>query len=184
MMGAKVFPMKPQSLFEAVLEAGVRIMYRMGHYWNNADNYLLASGRCLAFRAKFVKQFAIPDTVINSDAYLYFENKRRSGVFVFDTHAMVYIKSPQNLQEHLKQSRKFLYSQKELSHLYEHAIDLEEEYAVPFFIKVRAYTAEFFHKPFISLLYLADFIYTRTQQKNMYDNKTRFWETDKSTKEA
>ena len=49
--------------------------------------------------------------------YCSIENKRKNGQFLAVDTAVVYNKSPQNLKEHLKQSKKFQYSQEELSKL-------------------------------------------------------------------
>ncbi|MEK7706393.1 MAG: hypothetical protein AAB380_00140, partial [Verrucomicrobiota bacterium] len=59
------------------------------------------------FRTSVLKQFTIPETLINADAYLYFEHKRRGGVFRHLPHALVYNQSPLRLREHLKQTKKF-----------------------------------------------------------------------------
>ncbi|MBI2029377.1 glycosyltransferase family 2 protein [Candidatus Gottesmanbacteria bacterium] len=182
MAAAKVLPVKSNSLLESVLEVGVDLNYRIGNSWNYGSNYLLASGRCLAFKTDFIKKFTVPEQVINSDAYLYFENKRHGGIFKFIENAKVYIKSPQTLKEHIKQSKKFQYSQQEISQISKD-LNLENEYHIPTELIIKSYLEEFLLNPFYSFLYFADFIYTRTQMKNMYANKSRFWETDKSTKQ-
>lgn len=180
MIGARVLPFPAKFLFEKIVETGVSLTHHIGKSWNSGDNYLLASGRCLAFKTSFIKKFKIPEEVINSDAYLYLENKKKKGVFKYLPDAIVYNKSPQNLKEHLKQSRKFQYSLEELSkHI---TFDLNKEYSVPALIKLRAYFEEFIRNPFWTILYFFVFFYTRTQQKNMYSKAKRFWDTDKSTK--
>lgn len=180
MIGARVMPVRAKTYFEKIIEVGVNLTHRVGTLWNSGNNYLLSSGRCLAFRTSFIKKFQIPEEVINSDAYLYFENKKRGGLFRYLPQAVVYNKSPQNLKEHLKQSRKFQYSLEELS---KHTdLGLMNEYSVPFVVKLRAYFDEFIENPFWAILYLYVFLYTRTQQKHMYSKAKRFWDTDTSTK--
>ncbi len=161
---------------------GVRGTHKIGDGWRDGDNFLLSSGRCLAFRTKFIKKFKIPEEVINSDAYLYFENKRNGGKFKSLSDAVVYNKSPQTLDEQLKQSRKFQYSLEELTRYID--IDPSKEYAIPKLISIRAYLTELVKHPLATVGYLSLFLYTRTSGKNMYSNAKRFWETDKSTKEA
>ncbi|MBU0569488.1 glycosyltransferase, partial [Patescibacteria group bacterium] len=128
MVGARLYPFPAKTFFESVIEVGVRLMHKIGYEWRNGDNFLLSSGRCLAFRTKFIKKFNIPEEVVNSDAYLYFENKRNGGTFKPLTDAVVYNKSPQNLKEQLKQSRKFQFSLEELTCYVD--IDLSEEYKI------------------------------------------------------
>lgn len=122
----------------------------------------------------------IPEEVINSDAYLYFENKRKGGTFLALPDAPVYNKSPQTLKEHLKQSRKFQYSLEELRRYID--IDQEEDYRVPKLVAFRVYLSELLRNPVIVIAYLALYFYTRTQGRNMYSGAKRFWETDVSTK--
>ncbi|MDP3685602.1 MAG: hypothetical protein Q8R32_02110, partial [bacterium] len=150
-----------------------------GMRWKDADNYLLASGRCLAFRTSFAKTFFIPETIINSDAYFYIENRKRGGAFRHVESAVVCNRSPRRLHEHLKQVKKFSVSRAELSkHL---AYDVSSEYAVPPFLLARAFAEELARHPVWSLLYLWVHVYT-TVRRNPTRGATRFWETDVSTK--
>jgi len=180
MVSARLFPFPAKTFLESAIEVGVRLTHKIGDAWRNGDNYFLSSGRCLAFRTEFIKKFKIPEEVINSDAYLYFENKRRSGKFLALTDAVVYNKSPQTLGEQLKQSRKFQYSMEELAKYANK--DFSKEYKVPKLISIPAYLEELVKHPLATVGYLSLFLYTRIAGKNMYSNAKRFWETDKSTK--
>ena len=180
MVSARLLPMPAKIMFEKIIEVGIHILYRIADNWKGGDNYLLSSGRLIAFRTNFAKKLHIPEEVINSDAYLYFENKRRGGRFLALKDAVVYNKSPQNLKEHLKQSRKFQYSSEELQHFLKS--DLSFEYNIPHSLAIRAYISEFVHNPFYTTAYLLVFLYTRFFGRGMYTNAKRFWDTDKSTK--
>ena len=180
MVGAKILPTPAKTFFEKIVEIGIRINYLTGKNWENGDNYLLASGRCLAIRTTHAKKLNIPDEVINSDAFLYFENKRKNGRFLAVDTAIVYNKSPQNLKEHLKQSKKFQYSQEELSKYQK--IELAKEYSVPKSLMAKVYLSEFLKIRIYRGLFILIFIYTRTMGRNMYSGATRFWATDVSTK--
>jgi len=82
MVSGKVIPLPAKTFIERVVQVGVSISYTIGKNWENSDNYFLAGGRCLAFRSSFVKKFTIPEEVLNSDTYLYFENKKQGGAFI------------------------------------------------------------------------------------------------------
>ena len=179
MIGARVKAAPAESLFESAVEVGVRMTHYIGDRWNDKNNYLLSSGRCLAFRSYMAKQMTIPEEVINSDAYLYFENKRLGGVFRSVPEAIVYNKSPQKISEHIKQSKKFEYSQAELSR-YLH-IDLASEYAIPKILVIQALAKEFITHPIAAALYMGIQFYTKFR-KNTYANTKRFWDTDVTTK--
>lgn len=179
MVGAKVIPSPAETFFESIIEVGVRLNYRIATALKNGDNYLLSSGRCLAFRSGWAKKFDIPEEIINSDAYFYFENKRKGGVFRYAPNAIVYNKSPLRLREHLKQSKKFEYSKTELQKYFN--FDLSPEYALPVGVAASAYFRELATRPILTVLYTIIFMYTK-MKKNMYKNARRFWSTDVSTK--
>jgi cellulose synthase/poly-beta-1,6-N-acetylglucosamine synthase-like glycosyltransferase len=180
MASGRCLPTPAKIFFEEIIETGVRATLRVGDNWNNGDNYLLSTGRLLAFRTDFVKKLNIPEDVINSDAYLYFENKRKGGKFRSLKDAIIYNKSPQNLKEHLKQSKKFQYSSEELSHFVK--ADLTQEYKPSKLAYAKALATEVLLNPIPGFLYLGIFAYTRIAGKGMYSNAKRFWDTDKSTK--
>ncbi len=179
MIGARVKALPAETLFESIIEVGVRMTHYIGDNWKNGDNYLLASGRCLALRSDMAKKIDISDAAINSDAYLYFENKRIEGKFCSMKKAVVYNKSPQKLSEHIKQSKKFEYSKSELQKYMK--MDLSDEYNIPKILIIKACAREFFKNPLIVVLYLMVNLYSKIQ-KNMYINIKRFWDTDATTK--
>lgn len=179
MIGANIKPITAENFFERIVEVGVRIRDVVGRRWLNGDNYLMSIGRCLAFRTDTAKRLVISDEIINSDAYLYFENKRVGGHFLPCETAVVFNKSPQHLKEHLKQSRRFHNSRNELS-AYTDA-QLPSGYAVPRRLVISSIIREFVSHPILTICYLAITIYSYLgHQKNA--PKKRFWETDVSTK--
>jgi len=183
MTGANVQPVQAVTRFEKIVEVGVHLTRRAGEHWRDGDNYLLASGRCLAFRTNHVRQFEIPEEVVNSDAYLFFENRRRGGSFRSAAEAIVYNRSPQTMAEHEKQSKRFQNSVAELARYFPEA-DLHADYAVPAGVKVRAALGELWAHPTAMLTYLGVFGYTRLMQLLRPAREKRFWKTDLSTKRA
>jgi cellulose synthase/poly-beta-1,6-N-acetylglucosamine synthase-like glycosyltransferase len=180
MAGCNVLPVKAATFFENIVEMGVSLTHRIGKRWNRGDNYLLASGRCLAFKTSHAKKFVIDENIINSDAYLYFLNKLNKGIFTFIESAIVYNKSPENLNEHIKQSKKFQISKNEVSKYI--PIELSPEYSMPTSIVFTAIVEEFLHKPIELVCYLCITLFMRFSGNAMYKNATRFWSTDISTK--
>lgn len=179
MVGARVLPAPAETFLEKIIEVGVRLTHRIGDLWNHGDNYLLASGRCLALRTEMAKRLEIPDEVINSDAYLYFENKAKGGKFVTASEAKVYNRSPQKLREYVKQSKKFQFSKLNVEDYFRH--DMGAEYAVPLSIEIRAGLAEFVAHPLVTPLYLILRLYAQ-MGRNPFLKAKRFWDTDVSTK--
>ncbi len=180
MVAPKIEPLPPETFFEKVIHIGTSIVYRVTKKWSKGDNYLASIGRCLAYRTEMVKKFEIDRKIINCDAYYYFENKRLAGNFRYIDDAIVYYRSPQNLDDHLKQVRKFVVSEKELSRYT--IMDLNNEYRMPRAAFFLALLSEFFIHPILSISYIIVSIYSRTRSKKFYKEVTRFWEVDPSTK--
>lgn len=180
MVAACELPTKPTKVLENILEAGQESARLIAESWNKGNNYLTASGRCLAFRSDFVKQFFLPEEIINSDSYLYFENKRQHGKSVYVKNARVYNPLPQKLAEYINQSRKFAISQAENQRYFKR--NLASEYAIPFSLKAQSTLLGFARKPLHMTAYIALNLYARFAGRNLFKNAVRFWETDSSTK--
>ena len=180
MIGARIKPIPAEKRFERIIEMGVRLNYVIGRRWNGGDNYLLAIGRCLAFRSQFVKRCSIPDEIINSDAYLYFENKRRGGKFICAEHAVVFNKSQQKLKEYVKQSRRFKNSFNELG---KYLPNIKNEYVFPKSLAVYQLFRELLGHPLLTGGYLGLQFYVRLAPSGAVVKKEKkYWETDVSTK--
>jgi cellulose synthase/poly-beta-1,6-N-acetylglucosamine synthase-like glycosyltransferase len=158
-----------------------RLVQRIGTSWNNGDNYLLSNGRSLAFRTEFVRKFSIPEKVISLDAYLYFENKKHNGEFMFAKGAVVYNRSPLYLSEHKKQSNRYSYSRFEIGHYFS-GLDIVREYRIPWGIILSSLLAEFFSNPFYTILYcfMQSYVYIFKGRKKKILNP--LWKIDESTK--
>ena len=180
MAAPKIEPLPPETFFEKIIHTGTRIVYRVTKKWNKGDNYLASIGRCLAYRTEMVKGFEVDDKIINCDAYYYFENKRLAGNFRYLDNAIAYYRSPQNMADHLKQVRKFVVSEKELTKYT--IMDLNNEYRMPRVAFLKVLFLEFLIHPILSISYAVVSIYARTQSKKFYKEVTRFWEVDASTK--
>lgn len=180
MIGPRILPEAPNSLFQKVIQVGNRLTERIALQWRNGDNFLLANGRCLAFRTAHLKKFSMPDRIINGDALYYFENKRFNGKFLHLPTAVVYNKSPAKLKEHLNQTKRFAYSQQELSALYKK--DISEEYLMPKGIVLSALMAEFLHNPIATIGYCLINLYAKVQKKDQKKVANPLWGLDVSTK--
>lgn len=180
MVAPKFVPLSQKTLVEKVVNFGSKVNRRIVRSWNHGDNYLSAVGRCLGYRTSMVKRFEIDDAVINCDAYYYFENRRLGGEYKFVENAEVKYRLPNNVDEHLKQVRKFVVSQDELSGYLK--TDLREEYNVPKKILLKALSLELIKNPIYGTLYFLLTVYSRTRPKSFYKEVTRFWDIDTSTK--
>jgi hypothetical protein len=180
MVCVSVIPEKQKSLTERIVRIGPILAQAIGGRHNSGDNYLVANGRCLAFRTEFLKKFRLPETIVNNDGYLYFENKRLGGVFKFIPEAHVYIQSPKSIREHLNQSIRFQYSKNELAPWFEK--NIVNEYEIGLYAIGVGVLDVFIKDPIAFLLYGVVHVYTRLNRFIKKANLTVFWNVDYSTK--
>lgn len=180
MLGVRVLPLRPLTFFESITNVEMRVHDSIVRNWNHAQNYFAASGRCVAFRTKFMKQFRIPESVVNGDTYLYLENKRLHGTFSYQHRAIVYIRSPQTLQDQVGPSNRFRYSQTELSRYFD--FDISQEYRIPLVVLARAFLEEFIRNPLFTTLFAGTFLLTRTRKQPVAIVSNPVWKVDVSTK--
>jgi glucose-1-phosphate thymidylyltransferase len=180
MVAPKIYPFAPRNIFERSHHFGVFLVHDIIIKWNKGDNYLSSVGRCLAFRTSMIKNFKVPNTIINCDAFYYFENQKLNGRFKYLPEAVVYYRSPSNLIEHTKQIRKFVASKLEIEkHM---GREYSAQYLIPTGIFISSLVLKTLKSPILSILYAAISIYTRTRPKSFYGKVSRFWDIDQSTK--
>lgn len=183
MVTAEANPLPPMTFFERIVHAGFFTVKRIERQWNDGNNFLNASGRCIAFRRPMTKNVfeEIQEEVINCDAHFYFINRKYGGTFARQPSANYFFRSPKTLAEHLKQSKKY---QNVANELYTfRRIDVACEYAVPTGLKIKAAWFGFLARPFLFPLYVLTLLYTRLHTDQTFKRATRFWDTDESTKE-
>lgn len=183
MIGSSIRPMPAETRIESILAIGSDLVRRIGARWNSGDNYLLSNGRCLSFRTEIIRKFSFPEKIMNTDAYLYFENKRIGGQFSFVEKSIVYIKSPLTLKEHFNQSSRFQTSAIELRNYFDSSL-LSKEYKIPTGIFLKEFLRIFFSHPLRCTGYLAAVLYTRLKPRKTDRIINPSWKTDESTKRA
>lgn len=180
MVTTHVTSVPARTQFERVVESGVRISYEIGKLWNNSDNYLLANGRCMAFKTKALKKINIPNKVVNGDAYLYFANKFAGGKMYLAEKAIVFNKNPETLPDQVKQTKRFENSNSELSSLFSN--DMLTYYKIPKLIALHATFNELIRRPLYTLSYLALHVYLFLLPTNKSTVSQTSWAVAKSTK--
>ncbi len=182
MLGIPILPLASTTPFGNALGFMIRSIDRINTAWRNGDNYLSASGRCLAFKTNFLKHMTIPDTVLNGDAYLYFEHKRIGGIFRKLQTEAVYIKPPEKLADQIGPSSRYQTSRDEMETLFHK--NLKQEYSIPLGIIFHAVLSELFSHPFSVLSYFVIWLYTRIFKSKQSHHLTPLWSIDTSTKSS
>lgn len=182
MAGIRILPLPPQTQFEAAMGSMVHIVDTTSQLWNDTDNHLASSGRCLAFRTTHLKRFRIPENVVNSDMFYYLENKRLGGTFRQLARAIVYIRCPQKLKDQIAPSSRYLYSRDEMKKYFTQNIDAE--YRIPILLVIFSFLQEFILRPLPSLYYAVVRLYTYIFRQSDTSVSNPIWQVDLSTKNS
>lgn len=180
MLGTRILPLTPTNFFESIISTMVRLVDRIGRYWNNGNNYLRSSGRCYAFRFSHYSKFRFPETLINGDVFMYLENKRLKGKFKSLENAKVYIRSPQKIKDQLGPSSRFQFSKQEMKKYFK--FNLSNEYKIPIDALIRSFLEEFLKYPIETCLYIPVFIYTRINKQERKVVISPLWKVEVTTK--
>lgn len=181
MAAAGVLPKEPSETFvERGMAANIRMVYNMARKWRKADNYLAASGRCLAFRMSLFEKYNIPNILVNADMYFYLENKRLGGKFAMLPNARIYIRPPQRMKDQVGPSSRFQYQREELKKFFNY--DFSGEYDLPKSILVKELLRELFTNPLGVIAYGYVFAYTRLKKQSKKKVVNPVWDVDASTK--
>ncbi|MEK7570740.1 MAG: glycosyltransferase [Patescibacteria group bacterium] len=180
MTGSRVLPLPPVTTFEKSMAVMVRIVDHTAGYWRNGNNYLAASGRCLAFRTETFRKFRIPEMVVNGDMFLYLENKSVGGKFKQLKKSHVFIRCPQKLRDQVGPSSRFQFSKQELVNYFDFPID--KEYKVSRRATARAIFKELVEYPSATFGYFFIYVYTRLRRQSYKKVSNPVWDVDASTK--
>ena len=182
MVGVRVLPLKSETFFESILASLIRAVDRISQHWNRKQNYLAASGRCLAFRTSHLKKFRIPEKIVNGDMFLYLENKRLGGTFMRPDEAVVYIRPPQGIKDQTGPSSRFQYSEREMTGIF--GPETAQEYRIPKLALFLGTLEEFLHHPVSMGLYPFVYLYTRLKKQPQSKVVNPVWDIDTSTKQT
>lgn len=174
-------PIPATTRFETAVNIGTELVNTVSGAWNGGDNYLSVIARCMAFRTDWVQHnMALPDEVVSTDAYRYFEHKKTGGVYHYLPTVAVFFKNPQNMAEHLRKSSRFQHSQLEMSHYFG---DLRHEYTVPKRVVIQALLKHLVAHPLLFMRYSLIYGYTRWMKTDPKTTLNANWEVDTSTKQ-
>ncbi len=181
LLGVAVLPHpKTKSWVGKGMTSLIRMIFNISKQWNKGDNYLAASGRCMAFRTSHFKKYRIPEKMVNTDMFFYLENKRLNGTFAFEPESKVFIHAPARLKDQLGPSSRFQIQQRELKKYFD--FDFSGEYRIPRPLLFRVLVTEMLTHPYSFLSYLCVFIYTRVKRQSEQLASNPNWAVDDSTK--
>lgn len=181
MAAAGILPKpNPETWVEAGMASNIRMVYHIAKRWNNGDNYLAASGRCMAFRMSTFRKYQIPEKLVNADMYLYLENRRLGGTFRMVPDARVLIRPPQSLKDQIGPSSRFQYQREELSEIFSE--NLIKYYEIPLYVLLKVVIGELVRSPIGMISYLCVYLFSRICRQSVKVASNPNWNVDQSTK--
>lgn len=171
--------LKPKNTFEKVLGVSIDIINEVFTKQNNGNNVYTCRGVGRAFSASLAHKINFPG-VAGDDAYSYFYCKKNNYKYYFVKNAKAYIRLPNNVTDHIKQSSRFQESKKTMQKLFK-LIDISSEYDIPILKLLPAITKSLIKKPLLTLVYIALSKFSQFNMKKDYKNVK--WEIAQSSKD-
>jgi len=169
MASPAVLPLQAQNFFERVINFSVMLKHDVYERINGASNIYLCHGRARLMSREFAKQLAFP-ALPGEDAYSYIRCLELGYSFTYVKDAQVMYRSPQNLADHLKQSKRFFRGRVILSQSQGHAL----HYVIPWRVLLWSISLYFFRNPAYFLCYL--YILTLSRIRAIYYSPTPIWD--------
>ena len=150
---------------------------------NSGNNIYLCHGRARAFSKKCYSKLRWPK-VWSEDAYSYLENQRLGFKFAFSPKAIIYYQSPHTLNDHLRQSKRFLTNTKILSNYFP-LTTLSQNFDIPKKLFFTEIIKGVISHPLYATTYISFFLISLLQTKissNQTSSNMAMWEPSVSTK--
>lgn len=169
---------KPVTFFESIIAHSHTLKSDLYKKINGRDNIYLCHGRGRAFSRKFYSKLNFPQDC-PEDAFSYLICIQKGFKFSFAEKAKVIFRSPSTIADHIKQSKRFQYSQESLRKHFSSEL-IKKEYQIP-----KIYFAETLLKyliisPLKTILYLVVNFYIKLFTSNQYHQS--LWEISHTTK--
>ncbi len=116
-VGGKVTPVKSESFLENIINVSVLMKTELYKKINHGRNIYLCHGRIRALSRNFAKSFKWKG-VLSEDSFSYISCVQKGFTFLYEPKAEVLYRSPQSLNDHLKQSARFFQGKRELEAIF------------------------------------------------------------------
>ncbi len=122
-----VAPLPAKTIFENVINFSVALKNEIYTEMVEHNNLYLCHGRARAISRDFAKLLRFPG-VAGEDAFSYITCIKNNYKFYYQPEAEIQYRSPQNLTDHLKQSKRFFKGREKLSEIFG---NVDEYYQIP-----------------------------------------------------
>jgi len=173
----ETLPINPKSFFEKILAFG--LSFRIELFESiRPDNVYLCVGPSRAFSKDFYKKIKWP-SAYPEDTYSYLRAIELGFKFKYQKSAKVFLKLPDNLGDHFKQSRRFMNSPVKIKSYFDEKF-VSSQHNIPKKLFISKMLKYFMRNPFLSIAYLMVSGYPRIfKQSKSMKNK---WDMSISTK--
>lgn len=179
LVGPKIIPLKSKTFFENVLNYSVSFKDSIFEKWHKGDNLYMCRGGARAFRKDLAKK-TYWDESLSEDAYSYLLCKKLGYEFKYYPPAKVNFKSPDNFEDHMRQSARFVSGPDIMSKYFEKDLVMSE-YAIPKRIAIQTMIEYFLKSPVLFLSYIATFFIIKINPNNKKFANSK-WQISKSSK--
>lgn len=148
-------PMMPGSFVEKIITESINFKKHIVTKKKGTDSVYLCAGRARAFSRRLCDSLVWPRT-IGEDAYSYFYCKFNNYKFFYTPKARVYYRLPASVKDHIKQSARFINSQKKMKEYFDKD-KVSEMYRLETFAITKELLKQLFNKPVQTLSYIVLF---------------------------
>lgn len=134
LVSSNMLPLPPRNFFEKILYAGYIFRNEVFEELNNGENVYTCHGAARAFSRRLYNNFSFSN-VIAEDAHSYLWSVNHSYKYAYAKNATAFIRLPDNLADHQRQSTRFAKTKTNSSKSYELPIGLLGKALVINFIK-------------------------------------------------
>lgn len=172
-------PLPPQGYVENILHTSVNIKTHLFNRFKNGNNIYTCHGRARAFSKQLYKKMKFKDSV-GEDAYSYMYTKWNGFLYKNVPSAKVIYKLPENVEDHKKQSIRFMQTKDMLSKIF--GTDATEyEYKIPLSDLLLSFFLVFLKEPTRVVSYVGLFMYMKIKSITE-DITSDTWSTSRSSK--
>ena len=141
-----------ETFFEKIINFSVAIKFGIFEKYKAGDNIYMCHGHSRALSREFTNQLEWP-AVVGEDAYSYLRVHELGFDFYYQPNAEILFRSPQNINDHIKQSSRFTASKKGLA-AYFPKEKISESFKIPVIVTIKICVMSFFRHPLLFISYI------------------------------
>lgn len=146
LVGGRCLPLQPETFVEGAVGSYIHARVAVEHVFDFEQTPYCIHGMMLALSRSFANKISIPKEILSDDAYMYFSARLYGYDVVYAKQAQGYFRSPQTLEEELKQSMRHHAGRPQLSKYFPD-ISIEQAYELPLEILLRIAFYQFITNP-------------------------------------